>query len=192
MDKLEQNLRDYGFGVLRTREPGGCDISEEIRHTILTTDHMEMCAECEALLYAASRAQHVHQVIRPAVERGMLVLCDRFVDSSIAYQGGGRELGTDLVGQMNVPAVAGMLPDATVYLAIDHQRALKRRHSASTLDRIEVESAAFHSRVQTAYEKLIHDDPKRFLVIDGEQDVKTVAADVLDAVLSRLEPEIEA
>ena len=192
VDKLEQNLRDYGFGVLRTREPGGCDISEEIRHTILTTDHMEMCAECEALLYAASRAQHVHQVIRPAVERGMLVLCDRFVDSSIAYQGGGRELGTDLVGQMNVPAVAGMLPDATVYLAIDHQRALKRRHSASTLDRIEVESAAFHSRVQAAYEKLIHDDPKRFLVIDGEQDVKTVAADVLDAVLSRLEPEIEA
>ncbi|HNW87408.1 MAG TPA: dTMP kinase [Candidatus Limiplasma sp.] len=192
VDRLEQNLRDFGFSVLRTREPGGCEISEEIRHTILTTDHMEMCAACEALLYAASRAQHVHQVIRPAVERGYLVLCDRFVDSSIAYQGGGRELGTDVVCQINAPAVAGMLPDATVYLAIDHQRALARRHSASSLDRIEVESAAFHGRVQAAYEKLIREDPKRFLVIDGEQDVDTVAADVLDAVLNRIEPEIEA
>ena len=192
IDLLEQSLRDYGFSVLRTREPGGCEISEEIRHTILTTDHMEMCPACEALLYAAARAQHVHQVIRPAVARGMLVLCDRFVDSSIAYQGGGRELGVDTVCQINAPAVAGMLPDATVYLAVDHQRALARRHSASELDRIEVESAAFHSRVQTAYEKLIRDDPKRFLVIDGDQDVETVAADVLDAVLSRVEPEIEA
>jgi len=192
VDKLEQSLRDYGFSVLRTREPGGCDISEEIRHTILTTDHMEMCPACEALLYAASRAQHVHQVIRPAVERGMLVLCDRFVDSSIAYQGGGRELGTDVVGQINAPAVAGMLPDATVYLAIDHQRSLARRHSASSLDRIEVEGAAFHGRVQSAYEKLIREDAKRFLVVDGEQDVNTVACDVLDAVLRRLEPEIEA
>ena len=192
VDRLEKSLRDYGFSVLRTREPGGCAISEEIRHTILTTDHMEMCPACEALLYAAARAQHVHEVIRPAVERGLLVLCDRFVDSSIAYQGGGRELGADVVSQLNAPAIGNMLPDATVYLAIDHQLALERRHSASSLDRIEVESAAFHSRVQSAYEKLIRDDPRRFLVINGEQPVDIVAADVLDAVLGRLEPEIEA
>ncbi len=192
VDRLEQSLRDYGFSVLRTREPGGCEISEEIRHTILTTDHMEMCPACEALLYAAARAQHVHEVIRPAVEQGLLVLCDRFVDSSIAYQGGGRQLGADVVRGLNAPAVAGMLPDATVYLAIDHQLALERRHSASSLDRIEVESAAFHSRVQSAYEKLIGEDRRRFLVVDGEQDMARVAADVLDAVLARLEPEIEA
>ncbi len=191
VDRLEQSLRDYGFSVLRTREPGGCEISEEIRHTILTTDHMEMCPACEALLYAAARAQHVHEVIRPAVERGMLVLCDRFVDSSIAYQGGGRALGTDVVRTLNAPAVDGMMPDATLYLAIDHQLALERRHSATSLDRIEVESGAFHGRVQSAYEKLINDDKKRFLVVNGEQDVDTVAADVLDAVLSRLEPELE-
>ncbi|MEA4998296.1 MAG: dTMP kinase [Candidatus Limiplasma sp.] len=191
MDRLEQSLRDYGYSVLRTREPGGCEISEEIRHTILTTDHMEMCPACEALLYAAARAQHVHEVIRPAVERGMLVLCDRFVDSSIAYQGGGRELGTEVVRTLNAPAVDGMLPDATVYLNIDHQLALERRHSASSLDRIEVESAAFHARVQAAYEKLISEDKKRFLLVDAEQDVDAVAADVLDVVLSRLEPEFE-
>ena len=130
-------------------------------------------------------------MIRPAVERGMLVLCDRFVDSSIAYQGGGRELGPDVVCEMNAPAVAGLLPDATVYLAVDHQRALARRHSASDLDRIEVEGLSFHARVQSAYEKLIRDDAKRFLVVNGDQDIDTVAADVLDAVLSRLEPEIE-
>ncbi|MDD3214074.1 MAG: dTMP kinase [Eubacteriales bacterium] len=192
VDLLEKNLRDYGFSVLRTREPGGCEISEEIRHTVLTPDHMEMCAACEALLYAASRAQHVFEVIRPAVERGMLVLCDRFVDSSIAYQGAGRELGTDVVSQINAPAIGDMLPDATVYLKMDYRHALKRRHSASTLDRIEIQDGAFHARVQDAYEKLIHDNPKRFLVVDGEQDVDTVAADVLDAVLNRLEPEIEA
>lgn len=192
VDRLEQNLRDYGFSVLRTREPGGCEISEEIRHTILTTDHMEMCPACEALLYAAARAQHVHEVIRPAVERGYLVLCDRFVDSSIAYQGGGRELGYEVVRELNAPAVGDTMPDATVYLAIDHQLALRRRHSASALDRIEVESSAFHGRVQSAYEKLIRENGRRFLVIDGEQPVKQVAAEVLDAVLGRLEPEIEA
>ena len=192
VDRLEKSLRDYGFSVLRTREPGGCEISEEIRHTILTTDHMEMCPACEALLYAAARAQHVHEIIRPAVERGQLVLCDRFVDSSIAYQGGGRELGTDVVCEMNAPAVGDMMPDATVYLAIDHQLALERRHSASSLDRIEVESAAFHERVQNAYEKLIREHAKRFLVVDGEQAMDRVAADVLDAVLSRIEPEFEA
>jgi dTMP kinase len=192
VDRLEKSLKDYGFSVLRTREPGGCPISEEIRRTILTTDHMEMCAPCEALLYAASRAQHVYEIIRPAVDKGMLVLCDRFVDSSIAYQGGGRELGVDVVSDLNAPAVGETRPDATVYLEVDYRRALARRNSASSPDRIEVEGGAFHARVQSAYEKLIRDDPKRFLVIDGEQDVDTVAADVLDAVLSRIEPEIEA
>jgi len=191
VNRLEKSLKEYGFSVLRTREPGGCPISEEIRHTILTTDHMEMCAPCEALLYAASRAQHVYEVIRPAVEKGMLVLCDRFVDSSIAYQGGGRELGVDVVSQLNAPAVGDMTPDATVYLAVNHRRALLRRTNASAPDRIEVEGGAFHARVQEAYKKLIHDNPRRFLVVDGEQDVDTVAADVLDAVLGRLEPEIE-
>lgn len=189
VDRLENSLREYGFSVLRTREPGGCEISEKIRNIILSTDHMEMGAPCEALLYAASRAQHVQQVIRPALERGQLVLCDRFVDSSIAYQGGGRELGVDTICQINAPAVGNTMPDATVYLEVDYHRALTRRNNASTLDRIEVEGGMFHARVQETYEHLIHNDPKRFLVVDGEQDMDRVAADVLDAVLSRIEPE---
>lgn len=110
---------------------------------ILDTENAEMCANCEALLYAASRAQHVHQVIRPAVEAGKVVLSDRFVDSSVAYQGGGREMGVEMIRQITEPAVDGMLPDATVYLAIDHDTAMKRRLSASRPDRLELESSAF-------------------------------------------------
>lgn len=189
VDLLEKNLRRFGFSVLRTREPGGCEISEEIRRIILNPEHMEMCDACEALLYAASRAQHVHQVIRPAVERGMLVLCDRFVDSSVAYQGGGRELGVDLVRQMNEPAIDGMEPDATLYLAIDHETALRRRLSASEPDRLELQDMAFHDRVQKAYERLIRENKKRFLVVDAARDIDSVAKDALERVLARLLPE---
>lgn len=189
IDLLERGLRDFGYRVLRTREPGGCNISEDIRRIVLGTENMEMCAACEALLYAAARAQHVHQVIRPAVEEGTLVLCDRFVDSSIAYQGGGRELGVDVVQQINAPAVAELLPDATLYLSIDHKRAMERRRSAGALDRLELAGMDFHERAQKAYEKLIHDNKRRFVVVDADQEVDVVAKDALTAVLNRLEPE---
>lgn len=184
--RLEKALVQYGFSVLRTREPGGCAISEDIRRIILDPQNTEMSAACEALLYAASRAQHVHQVIRPAVEGGMLVLCDRFVDSSVAYQGGGRGLGVETVQQINAPAVSGMLPDATLYLAIDHRDALKRRLAASEPDRLEREADAFHERVQRAYEQLIREDEERFLAVDAARDADSVARDALEAVLSRL------
>lgn len=190
VDLLEEKLRDFGYSVLRTREPGGCQISEAIRGIILDPDHMEMCATTEALLYAAARAQHVEQVIRPAVERGMLVLCDRFADSSVAYQGGGRELGVDTVLAINEPAIGDMQPDATVYLAVDHQIAMHRRSSASSLDRLEMEASAFHERVQKAYERLIHDNRKRFLVVDANRPIDQVAYDVQYQVLQRLEPDI--
>lgn len=191
VDLLEKNLCEYGFSVLRTREPGGCKISEDIRRIILDTGNMEMSAACEALLYAAARAQHVHQVIRPAVEQGMLVLCDRFVDSSIVYQGSGRRLGMEAVQQINAPAVADMEPDATLYLAIDHKAALDRRLSATTPDRLELEAPDFYERVQKAYEKLIHDHKHRFLIVNADQAIEKVAKDTLSVVLSRLEPEMK-
>ena len=188
---LEQSLRQLGFDLVRTREPGGCPISEKIRQIILDTENAEMCGTCEALLYAASRAQHVHQVIRPAVEAGKVVLSDRFVDSSVAYQGGGRAMGVDMIRQINEPAVDGMLPDATVYLAIDHTTAMNRRLSASRPDRLELESGAFHGRVQTAYEELIDRDRQRFIVVSGDQPVEEIARQVLRQVLKRLEPDCE-
>lgn len=188
---LEQSLRQLGFDLVRTREPGGCPISEKIRQIILDTENAEMCGACEALLYAASRAQHVHQVIRPAVEAGKVVLSDRFVDSSVAYQGGGRAMGVDMIRQINEPAVDGMLPDATVYLAIDHTTAMNRRLSASRPDRLEMESGAFHGRVQAAYEELINRDRQRFIVVSGDQPVEEIARQVLRQVLKRLEPDCE-
>ena len=186
VDRLEANLRKFGFSVRRTREPGGCAISEAIRGIILDTKNMEMCDTCEALLYAAARAQHVHQVIRPAVENGELVLCDRFVDSSVAYQGGGRELGVAAIQQINAPAVDGMLPDATLYLAIDHREALSRRLAASTPDRLEMQAVEFHGRVQAAYEQLIREDKERFLVVNAAQDRDSVEQDALKAVIDRI------
>lgn len=188
---LEKSLRQMGFELVRTREPGGCPISEKIRQIILDTENAEMCGTCEALLYAASRAQHVHQVIRPAVEAGKVVLSDRFVDSSVAYQGGGRAMGVDMIRQINEPAVDGMLPDATVYLAIDHDTAMKRRLSASRPDRLEMESSVFHGRVQAAYEELINRDRQRFIVVSGDQPVEEIARQVLRQVLKRLEPDCE-
>ncbi|MBN1778565.1 MAG: dTMP kinase [Clostridiales bacterium] len=184
---LLKKLVDYGYDVVQTREPGGCKISENIRDLVLTTDNMEMSASCEALLYAAARAQHVHEVIRPAVEAGKLVLCDRFVDSSIAYQGGGRELGVNEVGQINAFAIREMIPDATIYLWMtDSAEALKRRRDASKPDRLESQPPAFYERTREAYDQLIKENPKRFLVVDGSKPVDELAEDILHAVLERL------
>ncbi|HPF88327.1 MAG TPA: dTMP kinase [Candidatus Limiplasma sp.] len=187
IEKLAKSLTAFGYDIVKTREPGGCKISEDIRHLILTTENMEMSASCEALLYAASRAQHVHQVIRPAVEAGKLVLCDRFVDSSIAYQGGGRQLGVDEVAQINAFAVGNMVPDASIYLQMDHQQALARRKQASKLDRLEIQPPAFHERTQKVYEQLMRDHANRFIAVDGNKPVDELADDILQAVIKRLE-----
>ncbi|MFR5856113.1 MAG: dTMP kinase [Lachnospiraceae bacterium] len=189
---MEQSLRQLGFDLVRTREPGGCPISEKDPPGSFWIRKTPKCAApARALPYAASRAQHVHQVIRPAVEAGKVVLSDRFVDSSVAYQGGGREMGVEMIRQINEPAVDGMLPDATVYLAIDHDTAMKRRLSASRPDRLELESSAFHGRVQAAYEELIERDRRRFIVVSGDQPVEEIARQVLRQVLKRLEPDCE-
>lgn len=186
VNRLEKSLLQYGFDVQRTREPGGCPISEKIRQIILDPANEEMCDTCEALLYAAARAQHVHQVIRPAVEKGRLLLSDRFVDSSVAYQGSGRGLGIATVQQMNAPAVDHMLPDATLYLSIDARQALARRLAVSEPDRLESQAVSFHQRVQQGYEQLIAQNPERFLIVDASKDEDTVARDALRAVVERI------
>jgi dTMP kinase len=187
INRLYESLTKLGYDVVRTREPGGCKISEDIRHLVLTTDNMEMSAACEALLYAAARAQHVHQVIRPAVEAGKLVLCDRFVDSSIAYQGGGRELGIDAVGQINAFAIREMIPNATVYLRMESTEAMNRRRGASELDRLEIQPDAFYERARKAYDRLMADYPERIIAVEGAKPVGELAEDILQAVMPRLE-----
>ena len=183
---LEDRLLRFGFDVYRTREPGGCSIAEKIRQLLLDPANGEMTDVTEALLYAASRAQHVRQVIRPALEAGKLVLCDRFVDSSVAYQGGGRKLGVARVKEINAPAVDGTMPDATVYLDIDHVAAMKRRSAATTLDRLELQAESFHGRVEAAYQEIVAAEPERFVRVDAAQAPEKVAEDIWRQVLDRL------
>ena len=140
----------------------------------------------EALLYAASRAQHVREKILPAVAEGKVVLCDRFLDSSVAYQGGGRNLGIDKVLEINAPAVDGTLPDLTVYLDIDHRESLRRRCAASEPDRLEMEAESFHARVENGYHELIARDPERFVVVDAAKTREEIAAEIQEKVLARL------
>ncbi len=183
---LTDALDRFGFEVARSREPGGCLISEKIRDLLLDRANAGMTAQTEALLYAAARAQHVREVIVPAMRQGRVVLCDRYVDSSVAYQGGGRELGVDTVLQMNAPATGGVMPLATVYLDIRHEDALRRRVAASEPDRIEMETECFHARVESAYRELIARDPGRFVVVDATLAPEEIGAEAARRVIARL------
>lgn len=144
---LAEHLEGLGLDVLRTREPGGCPVAEEIREIVLSKDDKKMEALTEAMLYAAARAEHVRQVIKPALENGKLVLCDRYLLSSLAYQGYGRQLGVETVRRINEPAVDGCLPDVTVFINVPPEYAFKRMNEQKVHDRLEREDMPFHERV---------------------------------------------
>jgi len=184
--RLAEALDQWGYEVVHSREPGGTPIGEKIREILLDRENAGMADETEALLYAASRAQHVREKIRPAVAEGKVVLCDRFLDSSAAYQGGGRKLGVDKVLAINAPAVDGTLPDMTVYLDIDHRKAMERRCAASEPDRLEMEAESFHARVEDGYHELIKRDPERFIVVNAERTREEIAKEIAEKVLGRL------
>lgn len=173
-----------------TREPGGSVIAEEIRKLILDPKHLTMDARTEALLYAASRRQHVVEKILPALSRGEVVLCDRFVDSSIAYQGQARGIGMEKVMAINEFAIEGLKPDITLYLDVDVEVGLKRikdKKSKRTQDRLELEAVTFHEEVSKAYHLLIEKDPSRFRIIDASLDQDSVFQNALDALITVIE-----
>ena len=182
---LAQRLIRNGHDALLTREPGGSAVGEQIREILLSNANTGMDNTTEALLYAAARAQHVREVILPALKQGRLVISDRYVDSSLAYQGAGRELGIERVRDINAPAVAGLMPDATVFLALDQQAAAFRQRKRAK-DRLELEDSAFHLRVAQAYEEIIRADPARFLVVSATGEKEQTAALVYEAVMARL------
>ena len=183
---LTDTIDRFGFELVLTREPGGCPISEKLRDIILDKNNTEMDDITEAILYAASRAQHVRQVIRPAVAAGKVLLCDRFVDSSVAYQGGGRQLGVQRVLDINAPAVDGTMPMATIYLDVDHETSLKRRAAATELDRMELAGDSFHARTEAGYRELIRRDPERFIVVDAKRTPEEIGKEVAEKVIARL------
>ncbi len=151
---LAEYLEEKGLSVVQTREPGGSPIAEKIREVVLSRENEGMAAMTEALLYAAARAEHVHKVIAPAIEAGKIVLCDRFVDSSIAYQGYGRALGAKTVWRINEPAVDGYMPDLTVFMNVPPERAFERMNENKEYDRLEIEDISFHRRVFEGYQEL--------------------------------------
>ena len=183
---LHEWLIALDYDVVMTREPGGSKVAEKIRALVLDRENIGMQDMTEALLYAASRAQHVRDVILPALAAGKIVLSDRYVDSSIAYQGAGRELGMDLVARINAPAIDGCLPDLTVLLDIDAAAALRRREKASEVDRIEMMEDSFHVRVGKAYQELLKQNPGRIIRVDAQGSEEKVADRVSALVSQRL------
>ena len=184
---LIAHLQELGWDVQTTREPGGDEIAEKIRTLVLDPANKAMCDETEAYLYAASRAQNVRALVRPALERGCAVVCDRFVDSSIAYQGGGRRLGSDRIAQLNHMAVGDTMPDITVYLRMPPDVALSRRLSASEPDRMESEKDSFFERTYHAFEALYGGSAaQRAVIVDASQSIEDVTKDMLAAVDRRL------
>lgn len=168
MNMLEQELRQRGLDVLRSREPGGTAISEKIRDMLLDPANTEMSDRTEALLYAASRAQHVEQVLKPALRQGKIVLCDRYVDSSLVYQGIGRGLGIPAIEEINAFATGGLQPDVTIVLQIDFEEGLRRKGIQNGgLDRMEAQKEDFLRRIHDGFTELKELYPERVFLIDG-------------------------
>lgn len=180
---LVERLREQRREVVALREPGGTPISEKIRALLLDPENAEMADECELLLYEASRAQLVREVIEPALLRGAIVVCDRFYDSTHAYQHGGRGLSDALVSRANELGCCGLSPDVTLVLDIDPAAALARA-TAQGADRLEAEGLAFQQRVRNDYLALAQADPARVCVIDAAGDPELVAGRI-DAALAR-------
>lgn len=185
MNAVASHMTARGYDVVLTREPGGAPIAEELRSIVLDPERA-MHDETEVLIYAAARAEHVRERIRPSLAQGKVVLCDRFVDSSIAYQGAGRELGMDRVKAINAFAIGGTVPDLTLLFVIDAQTALLRRSSATKLDRIERSGEEFFRRVYDGYAKIASENP-RVRCIDACRDTGLVTKDTckqIDRLLS--------
>lgn len=182
---------EIGDKLLVTREPGGNKISEEIRKVILDRKNTEMDYRTEALLYAAARRQHLVETILPALQQNKLVLCDRYVDSSVAYQGSGREIGMDQVARMNEFATEKLLPFKTIYFDIPVEVGLDRiaeHRDKSKIDRLDVETTAFHKRVHQGYMKIRDDNPDRFISIDATQPIDGVVNDTIK-IIHEIAPE---
>jgi dTMP kinase len=175
---LQERLEADGRDVVVTREPGGTELGEKIRDLVLHGGHVSPWAE--ALLYAASRSQLVEEMIRPALERGAVVLCDRYLDSSVAYQGVARGLGFDHVLELNLLAVGGLLPDSTFLFEIEPSligERLRREH-----DRLERQDEEFHARVRDGYRLLAERFPERIVVLDGTRPAEELAEEVYGAL----------
>lgn len=182
IDLLRGYLLERGYDIIVCREPGGTVISEAIREVILNKDYKNMGHMTELLLYAAARAQLVEEVIRPALEEGKVVICDRFIESSAVYQGIARGMGIDLVYEINQFAVGCTMPDITILLDIDAEIGIGRKKQQAELDRMESEKLEFHKRVVEGYRLLAERDKNRMVKIDGRNSIEEIHRQIKGAV----------
>jgi dTMP kinase len=192
LTELYNQLVQDGFDVVQTREPGGISIAEQIREVILNTKNTEMDKRTEALLYAAARRQHLVEKVIPALEEGKIVICDRFIDSSLAYQGNARGIGMEEVMNINQFAIEDKMPDLTLYFDIDPEEGLKRiaKHNGREVNRLDLESVDFHTRVREGYQKLMKQYPDRIQVIDASQSKAAVFGDAYGIVTDYLNKQV--
>ncbi len=184
VELLRDALISTGREVLLTREPGGTPAAESIRSLVLDPAHAGLDARAEALLFAAARAEHVSSLIRPALERGATVICDRYIDSSVAYQGLGRELGAQRIRELSAWATANLFPDLTIVLDIDPVIGLARAGKVNEApDRMESEALTFHEMVRAAFLNAAKDDPDRYLVLDAMVDQLVIHTQILDRLV---------
>ncbi len=184
---LAEFLRLKGYTVLTTREPGGTRIGDQIRDCLHDVANTEMTPTAEVLLYSASRAQLVREVVQPALAEGQVVLCDRFYDSTIAYQGYGRTLNRDDLWRITQFATGGLKPDLTFLLDMDVQRGLARRvANEAEMNRLDLEQVSFHQRVRQGYHALAAEEPARWLVVNADRPVEVVQADLRQLLATRL------
>ena len=176
---LSEYLTAQNIPHIFTREPGGGKISEAIREILLSGKNMEMTDECEALLYAASRVQHLYDRVEPALSEGKLVICDRYVDSSLAYQAYARGLGEEFVSRINDYALKNYAPDVTIFIDLSPKDAFARKHGADQNDRLELAGMEFHERVYAGYKKIASAEPERVVCVDGKKSPEEIFGDVL-------------
>ena len=181
-------LQELGYQVVQTREPGGTPIAEQIRNVILDKANTTMDPRTEALLYAASRRQHLVEKVWPAIKEGKIVICDRYLDSSLAYQGGARGLGVDNVLNVNLFATEGTWPDLTLLFDIEPYLGLERiaKNAQREVNRLDLEKIEFHNKVRQTFLDLSKRYPDRYVVIDASKSIEEVQKATMDAILARL------
>ena len=186
--KIDEKLRADGYETVLTREPGGTPIAEQIRSVILDKSNTKMDGRTEALLYAASRRQHLVEKVWPALKEGKVVLCDRYLDSSLAYQGGARGLGVDNVLNVNLFATEGTYPDLTLLFDLKPEVGLARiaANQNREVNRLDLEKIDFHNNVRAAFLSLAERYPDRYVIINADQPIEKVFEDVYKAILARL------
>lgn len=183
-----ERLTKMGYNIVQTREPGGTPIAEQIRNVILDVNNTKLDPRAEALLYAASRRQHLVEKVWPALKEGKIVICDRFLDSSLAYQGGARNLGVDNILNINMFATEGTFPDLTLLFDIDPKIGLERiaKNANREVNRLDLEKLDFHKKVRQTFLELAKRFPNRFVVIDASKSMEEVAENTYKAIMEKL------